>query len=510
MKDDLRKKGLWKRMVPGLLICLLELVSLPAFAAQFDDCRIEITTPSDANGPVTPGHGFFINGTIRGDAPLPADAVLRISVLDEQGREQRFAECSQKDRDIIDRFNDAFFYYADDVDPQRKNLSAKEFPCLIVEDEDDPDASLRNANIKCWFSDTAFQSFIPYATDVAHGLLFDDGIGYTDAKGNPYDGLPLGNYTAVASLKDGQGRTIASAQKRFAIAPAKKSLLCRFRPKEHFQTMMKFAADNKISMNLDYLPGYYKDPNGNSRGGLRAMFIGADVALYKDSHVTLVEYIAGASTSSLLIELPYLEKYYNIDDPKRLSVYHYDIGEPSLRAAGKTLKGKLVRAENGDKLRLCRADLTVDPREGYLDFNNAEILDTDIDFSDGVRLSGPGNCQLAIAGLVFPHQLKDEEILFDPAENKTGLLNRVENIVYTVRSASKTVRYQKPVTLIRKFDDGAVYDSVMEFYHVFTQDEIDPGENYEISLYGIDKNGKRVKGTEETFVINRASSRSRH
>ena len=45
-------------------------------------------------------------------------------------------------------------------------------------------------------------------------------------------------------------------------------------------------------MNIDNLPGYYKDPNGNDRGGMRAMFIGGDCTLYNDSHVTMFEYLA--------------------------------------------------------------------------------------------------------------------------------------------------------------------------------------------------------------------------
>ncbi len=57
--------------------------------------------------------------------------------------------------------------------------------------------------------------------------------------------------------------------------------------------------------------------------------------------------------------------------------------------------------------------------------------------------------------------------------------------------------------MIRVFEDGSVYDSVMEFYHLFSRDEIDSEKAYEISLYGLDKNRDRVEGTSERFAVNR-------
>lgn len=182
----------------SLILALALVVNMAGCAANTDtkpepqneDISITITAPSDENGPVTPGHSFFISGTITNDEALSEGTSLRVSVLDKEGKEVRFASSSRKDDDSIDRFTDAFFYYADDVDPKRSDVHAREFPCLIVEDTENPDASLKNANIKCFFSDKDFNAFIPYATDKAHGLLIDDGIGYVDEAGNPYNALP--------------------------------------------------------------------------------------------------------------------------------------------------------------------------------------------------------------------------------------------------------------------------------------------------------------------------------
>lgn len=490
-----------------LLWLILLLPSALCFAEQPNTYRITITAPSDPNGPVNPGGSFLITGTIDGNISLPEGASLRVSVLNAQGEEVRFAEAKSKDWNVLDRFCDAFFYYADDVDPKRLSINARDLPCLVVDDADAPEKSLRNANIKCWFSDNEFNAFIPYATDKAHGLLFDDGIGYTDAQGNFYDGLPNGEYTAEVILKDSEGNELASARKSFLIAPAENTILCRFQPDEQFQRMKKLAAENNWSMKLDYLPGYYKDPNGNGKGGLRAMFIGSDVTGYSTSHVHMIEYLAGPNTSAILMELPYIEKYFSVEDPERFTVYIYDIGELSIEVNGHTIEGKIISVDNSDKLHLCRADLTAGT-EGFIDFTAGSILSTDTDFSDGVTLRSSGDYRLAIAGLVTPHQLEEDEIIFDPANNDTRLLNRVENIIYIVWDGSSTKHYTKPVILNRKFKNGAIHDSIMEFYHVFSRGEINPDGEYFVTLYGIDKNGKKVDGTFDSFVINRAPSSS--
>lgn len=500
----------------SLILALSLVVNMAGCAANTDtkpepqneDISITITAPSDENGPVTPGHSFFISGTITNDEALSEGTSLRVSVLDKEGKEVRFASSSRKDDDSIDRFTDAFFYYADDVDPKRSDIHAREFPCLIVEDTENPDASLKNANIKCFFSDKDFNAFIPYATDKAHGLLIDDGIGYVDEAGNPYNALPEGNYTASAVLTDSSGKVITSAQKQFSIEPAKNTILCRFHPDEHYENMKTFAAEKKLSMNIDYLPGYYKDQNGNDKGGLRAMFIGGDAALYNGSHVNMFEYLASPTSSSLTIELPFIEKYYNINDPEVFTAYYYDIGEPSVSVGDKTIKGKIVSAETGDKLILCRADLSNHGTEGKLVLNNTHILQTDIDLSDGITFSTTDSGELALAGLVVPYQLKDEEILFHPEKNETGLLNRLDKLVYLVWDGNETKNYEKPVNLTRTFADGSEYDSIMEFYHVFAKKEIDPNRDYAVSVYGIDLNGERVDGSKEFFTINNMPQKS--
>lgn len=108
----------------------------------------------------------------------------------------------------------------------------------------------------------------------------------------------------------------------------------------------------------------------------------------------------------------------------------------------------------------------------------------------------------------MPYQLKDDEILFDPAKNETGLLNRMDKLVYLVWDGNETKKYEKPVNLMRTFADGSEYDSIMVFYHVFTKSEIDPSNDYAVSVYGIDLNGERIDGTKEFFTVNRMPQKS--
>ena len=135
----------------SLILALALVVNMAGCAGNTDtkpephkeDISITITAPSDENGPVTPGHSFFISGSITNDEALSEGTSLRVSVLDKDGKEVRFALSSRKDDDSIDRFTDAFFYYADDVDPKRSDVHAREFPCLIVEDTENPSAFSR-------------------------------------------------------------------------------------------------------------------------------------------------------------------------------------------------------------------------------------------------------------------------------------------------------------------------------------------------------------------------------
>ncbi len=64
-------------------------------------------------------------------------------------------------RNVPDRFCSALFYYADDADPERTEINERNFPCLIAGNPENPEHSLRNASIKCWFSDKEVK---PHAT----------------------------------------------------------------------------------------------------------------------------------------------------------------------------------------------------------------------------------------------------------------------------------------------------------------------------------------------------------
>ena len=84
-------KGAVKLVVLGFLCFILLIIMAATDRRHAGTYGITITAPSDENGPVTPGHGFFIAGDIKGERALPEGASLRVSVFDKNGKELRFA-----------------------------------------------------------------------------------------------------------------------------------------------------------------------------------------------------------------------------------------------------------------------------------------------------------------------------------------------------------------------------------------------------------------------------------
>ena len=131
ISNAMYQKFLLRSVMCVFLLSLMLVTTVTGCAKQTGGCSISITAPSDANGPVTPGHSFFISGTIDGGEVLPENTTLRVSVFNEAGEEMRFAECSEMNRNVLDRFCSALFYYADDVDPEREDINAWNFLRLI-------------------------------------------------------------------------------------------------------------------------------------------------------------------------------------------------------------------------------------------------------------------------------------------------------------------------------------------------------------------------------------------
>ena len=118
--------------------------------------------------------------------------------------------------------------YPDEMDPGREKLVKFGFPELMVKDIDRPYDSLRDATLKCWYSDDCFKALIVSGTDKAHGMPFDDGIGYTDAHGEPYDALECGEYTIRVTLSS-RGRTLAQKEWGIRIGERAEQMIFRFK-----------------------------------------------------------------------------------------------------------------------------------------------------------------------------------------------------------------------------------------------------------------------------------------
>ena len=84
----------------SLILALALVVNMAGCAGNMDtkpephkeDISITFTAPSDENGPVTPGHSFFISGSITNDealSALAADYIRSAEVSEETLRQVR-------------------------------------------------------------------------------------------------------------------------------------------------------------------------------------------------------------------------------------------------------------------------------------------------------------------------------------------------------------------------------------------------------------------------------------
>ena len=135
------------------------------------------------------GRHFYVSGDIetQNGSGVPADAQLVVRLLDETGQAVRTVRSVGKGTSCLWAFHENYVYDVPE-DPERADCVAGYDPVLVVEDITRPMESFTNAEIKCTFSDDQFRALIVCATDAAHGLLQDDGVGFVSGDGAPIEG----------------------------------------------------------------------------------------------------------------------------------------------------------------------------------------------------------------------------------------------------------------------------------------------------------------------------------
>lgn len=458
--------------------------------------QLSITDPSGEYPLIEEHRHFSVEGTITHTEPLAEDAVVTVEVLDQGGAVLRFARQERKDNRNLWTACPLLTGYPKGMDDDWRHLKAYGFPPLLVRDLADPQASLRDATIKCWYDDTTFKAIIITATDVEHGLLLDDHMRFTDDEGRPYTGLPKGNYTIRVSLSDRNGKRLAVTEKPIRIGTYPDVAINRFNPPEHRRRMNAWCKEHRIHVLNDLVPGYLNPYLGPwfYHMGLLPMYLASDVSQYVESHVHLFVYLLDESSTSYSTELAFLETRGVIEDPERLSVYHYDIGEAVI---GDGKRGTILRFPEGQFLWIYRIDLTDSlAEENRYDVSGKSVVQAQ---TDKHHLAVPAGQPFAVTGVVRPWQ-------FDPGDftllesNAYRWENAVETIRYRFKSGGRSWEERRTLHMER-IDTKPIGNSVLEFYNLFTLPESERGNMVTITATACDRKGGSHAGAEETIEI---------
>ena len=208
-----------------------------------ESIRLTITLPSGERPLVEYGRHFNVHGAIEHEAELPDDAVLTVRLLSSQGQVLRYARQDRKNNRNVYAYHPDVTAYPEEMDPGREGMIDFGFPELLVRDVGRPMESLRDATIKCWYSDDRYKAVIVSATGVEQGRIFDDGVGFVDENGAPYPMLEMGDYRIEVELATADGRTLARAAKEMRIGRRATQAIVRFNPWEHRLNMTKWCQD---------------------------------------------------------------------------------------------------------------------------------------------------------------------------------------------------------------------------------------------------------------------------
>ena len=466
------------------------------------DFSIVIDLPSDQNIPMPVGRSFYVSGSVSSEGGLPEGAVIEVDLLDGTGAVIRHAYGTEAGSDkyyIYPEMTEKFCTDNGQVTDIMRSTGQCEY---LVSDPSDPDRSFRNAEIKCILKGDTFKAMIVAGTDEEHGAAVDDGCHFTDADGKPLTAFPEGDYTVRITLKDKNGKSLASAEKPLTVRDPEVALAMRFHPDAYLDLILgqmeNIAPGYKT--NIDYIPGFMAGIDKNA-GGRTMLFKANDLALYRRAHTFFQIYAIDPHSSSWTVEMPYLYSLDYVDDPAHLTFCYYDIGEPVLSTDSGSLQGNIRCFDEGDHHAVCRIDL-VEKGSAENEFDVRGVVSETFPTPSDTTVQFRSDRDLAVMGVLAPAKLKDCYV-FDPYTDELAVTNRVERLIYRFSDGETVMTFEKPVYLSRKNveETEGYYDSVLEYYHIFDSDCFEPGKLYRVSVCGTDKNGEEVEGTAERFSV---------
>lgn len=452
--------------------------------------RMFIEQPGPAGRRIPPRRHIGVSGRIESDGPLPKGAVFSAYLLSAGGETVRHTSAPVGDCEMVLPF-DGFIGYPGQMDPGYRKLRSFGFPELRVTDPKRPEQSLRNATIKAFSDGLRFKTFFVGATDVSHGLIFDDGMNFTDENGQPYTFLPEGEYRIRVSLSTKDGELCSDSQ-NIIIGGFEKTLICRINPLSHRRRMYEWAKEQHLAAAEDVIPGYLEPYLGVwlYHMGLLRMYLSGDIALYATGQANLFVYLITPTSTSLTTELAFLQKSGAVGDPARFRAWYYDIGEAELFAGGKKVgEGRITEGLEAGEMHIQRMD-TVDggARENVYELDGRHA--TASRFRTDTFHAKAGE-RIAFAGVLLPYQTDPE-----------GYVLRQDN-TYDIKELPKTVRYtftcgrecrtEERDVGMRRTDGGEDLGvSVYEFYNLFDADVEMAGKTWQVFCSVLDRDGRQM------------------
>ena len=508
--------------------------------------------PGEGTGEGGPGE----DGSWTPEGRIPLGAGFTFLLKNEKGDVLREVGTDTKNNRNIYAYHPLLTTYPEEMDPGRRDFVAYGFPPLVVKSIASPMESLRDASIKAWFSDQEFKAMFVAATDMEHGLIFDDGMGFLGADGQPLDLLPEGNYVIEVLLRDEEGTELAIATRKIRIGSYPDVAIVRFNPPSHKARMLEWFKTKNIHVLNDLIPGYLDSYLGPwlYHKGLLPMYLAGDISQYANSVVHMFLYLLDPTSTSYSTELAFLEEQGVVENVERMHFYYYDIGEASLSkvvhgnagtadAAGDVADAGMVGDSGNvgtrtaeilefapfDYLALTRIDLVDGQcKENVYDTTESHTVKSLVDL-EKEPLEIPTGQRFAITGVVRPWQICQEDIhrlkdntyewwdgfsrvhyIFDDGE-KTWEEDRKPGMERLAPNEEKpgmerlTPDEDKPGTnalgLHREEKTGKVSSigsSVVEFYNVF---EFGPEERGRTIRVRVSVHGKNYEKAQKTIEI---------
>ena len=374
--------------------------------------RLEITDPSEedsiveyrrhisvqgrilyetGSGAGTGEGGSGEDGSWTPEGRIPLGTGFTFLLKNEKGDVLREVGTDIKNNRNIYAYHPLLTTYPEEMDPGRRDFVAYGFPPLVVKSIASPMESLRDASIKAWFSDQEFKAMFVAATDMEHGLIFDDGMGFLGADGQPLDLLPEGNYVIEVLLRDEEGTELAIATRKIRIGSYPDVAIVRFNPPSHKARMLEWFKTKNVHVLNDLIPGYLDSYLGPwlYHKGLLPMYLAGDISQYANSVVHMFLYLLDPTSTSYSTELAFLEEQGVVENVERMHFYYYDIGEASL---SKVVRGNVGTADAADT-----ADTAGDVVDAGMvgDPGNAGTADSVGDVADAGMVGDPGNAGTA-------------------------------------------------------------------------------------------------------------------